>query len=239
MGFGMRLDWRLTQTECGSQLLNLFLYNWLTSIIRVWGLENASDEIARTVNSRVVDIHTDNPADELNFLGDPSKENKQWYGYPTCYTVWEPTAITDRKFAIGDQFVLSPNATFGDDTCKTTSKPASLAIQAHSAPLDAVFNKNYTSLYVTFHGSWDRNVSTGYKIVQIPFSKAGANGSFGPAAAASSGNGYTDVLFSPNVEHCSTTQCFRPVSIAKDRFERMYVTSDSGGEGELLLVGKI
>ncbi|KAF2790248.1 iron reductase domain protein [Melanomma pulvis-pyrius CBS 109.77] len=206
----------------------------------VWGVENASDEIARTVNSKAVDIHTDNPADELNFLGDPSKENKQWYGYPTCYTVWRPDAITDRAFAIGDQFVLTPNSTFADDTCKTRSKAASLSIAAHSAPLDAVFSKDYTSMYVTFHGSWNRNIPTGYKVVEIPFSKAGANGSgFGPVAQANSGTGYNDIFWNPEVEHCSTTQCFRPVSIAKDAYERMYVTSDSGGEGELLLLGKV
>lgn len=208
--------------------------------IRVWGVENASDEIARTVNSKAVDIHTDNPADELNFLGDPSKENTQWYGYPTCYTVWRPDAITDRTFAIGDQFVLTPNATFADDTCKTRSKAASLSIAAHSAPLDAVFSKDYSNMYVTFHGSWNRNIPTGYKIVEIPFSKTGANGSgFGPAALANSGTGYNDIFWNPEVEHCSTTQCFRPVSIAKDAYERMYVTSDSGGEGELLLLGKV
>ncbi|KAF2709398.1 iron reductase domain protein [Pleomassaria siparia CBS 279.74] len=206
----------------------------------VWGVENASDEITRTISSEVIDIHTDNPADELNYLGDPSKENKQWYGYPTCYTIWRPDAITDRTFTIGDQFVLTPNGTFGDDTCQQLSKPASLSFQAHSAPLDAVFNKDYTSMYVTLHGSWNRNVSTGYKVVEIPFSKMGATGrGFGPAALSSSGSGYADIFWNPDTEHCSTTQCFRPVSIAKDEFERMYVTSDSGGEGELMLLGKV
>jgi hypothetical protein len=82
-------------------------------------------------------------------------------------------------------------------------------------------------------------VPTGYRIVEIPFSK-GFNGTgFGPTALASSGEGYTDVLWNPEVEHCSTTQCFRPVSIAKDQYERMYVTSDSGGEGEMILLGKV
>lgn len=117
--------------------------------------------------------------------------------------------------------------------------PAKLAFAAHSAPLDAVFNKNYTSLYVTFHGSWDRVPSTGYKVVEVPFSK-GTNG-FTPKAAVvdSASSGYKEILFSPDEEHCSTTQCFRPVSIAKDKYERMYITSDSGTEGELLLLGRV
>ena len=208
----------------------------LTSSSRVWGVENASDEIHRTVDNNAVDIHIDNPADELNFLGDPSKANNDWYGYPTCYTVWKPEAITDKKFAVGDQFVLTPNATFSDDTCISKSTPAKLGFQAHSAPLDATFNGNYTSMYVTLHGSWNRSPSTGFKVVEIPFSRG--NGSFGPAAPASSAKGYTDVLWSPDEEHCSTTQCFRPVSIAKDKFERMYITSDSGAEGELIILGR-
>lgn len=183
-----------------------------------------------------MDIHIDNPADELNYLGDPTKPNTDWYGYPTCYTVWKPEDITDKKFAVGDQFVLTPNATFSDETCVSRSKAAKLAFQAHSAPLDATFNSNYTSMYVTFHGSWNRAPSTGFKVVEIPFAKE--NGAFGPAAAVSSAEGYSSILWSPDEEHCSTTQCFRPVSIAKDRFERMYITSDSGAEGELIILGR-
>ncbi|KAJ4294352.1 hypothetical protein N0V90_008042 [Kalmusia sp. IMI 367209] len=204
----------------------------------LWEIENASDEIHRVVGGTDVDIHADNPADEINYIGDPSKENTQWYGYPTCYTVWKPDLITDHKFAIGDQFVLTPNASFSDATCSTKSVPAKLALAAHSAPLDAVFDRNFTSMYVTFHGSWNRNPSTGFKVVQVPFTK-GANG-FGPKSAIAQSNvtGYSDILWSPDVEHCSTTQCFRPVSIAKDQSERMYITSDSGMEGELLLLGK-
>ncbi|KAK7179134.1 carbohydrate-binding cytochrome b562 [Paraphaeosphaeria sporulosa] len=204
----------------------------------LWEVENASDEITRTIDGTSVDIHADNPADEINYIGDPSKENTQWYGYPTCYTVWAPDLITDHKFTVGDQFVLTPNATFADATCNTKSIPAKLALQAHSAPLDAVFDKNYTNLYVTYHGSWNRVPSTGFKVVEVPFVK-GASG-FTPKTAIAQSNvtGYTDILWNPEVEHCSATQCFRPVSIAKDNFERMYITSDSGTEGELLMLGR-
>jgi glucose/arabinose dehydrogenase len=193
----------------------------------------------RQIGGVETDIHADNPADEINYLGDPSVENKQWYGYPTCYTVWKPEAITDHAFALGDQFVLSPNATFSDATCKARSTPAKLAFAAHSAPLDATFNKDYTSLYVTFHGSWNRIPSTGFRIVQVPFTKS--NNAFLPKTALAQSNvtGYSDLLWSPDEAQCSTTQCFRPVSIAKDRFERMYVTSDGGSEGEILLLGKV
>jgi glucose/arabinose dehydrogenase len=188
------------------------------------------------MNGTSVDIHTDNPADELNYLGDPSIVNTDWYGYPTCYTVSKPDAITDRKFAVGDQFVLEPNATFTDDTCKMKSVPASLALPAHVAPLDASFNKNYTSMYVTFHGSWNRNQATGYKVIEIPFAKD--SGGYRPTAPLNSSTAWKDVLWNPNVESCSTTQCFRPVSIAKDKYGRMYISSDSGTEGVLLILGR-
>jgi glucose/arabinose dehydrogenase len=189
----------------------------------------------RTISGVSIDIHTDNPADEINYLGDPSKPNTEWYGYPTCYTVSKPEFITDREFSVGDQFVLEPNATFADDTCKTKSVAAKLALPAHVAPLDVTFNKNFTSMYVTFHGSWNRNVSVGYKVVEVPFTRR-ADG-YTPKALLNSTIGWTDIFWSPDVEHCSTTQCFRPVSIAKDRFGRMYITSDSGAEGELVVLG--
>ncbi|CAN9265928.1 unnamed protein product [Alternaria alternata] len=202
----------------------------------LWGVENSSDELHRTIDGVSVDIHTDNPADEINYLGDPSKENTNWYGYPTCYTVFNPESITDKRFAMGDQFVLEPNATFTDDTCMTRSIPPRLALPAHSAPLDAAFDKNFTSMYITIHGSWNRSPSVGYKIIQVPFAN-GAHG-FGPKAALNSTRSWTDIFWNPDVDHCSTTQCFRPVSIAQDKYGRMYVTSDSGAEGEMIVLGK-
>jgi glucose/arabinose dehydrogenase len=164
----------------------------------------------------------------------------KWYGYPTCYTVWKPEAFTDMTFTIGDQFVLTPNETFADATCATNSVPAKMAFPAHSAPLDAAFNKDFSSLYVTFHGSWNRNPATGYKIVEVPFSKSAADGAFGPKSTIAQSNttGFSSILYNGDEEHCSTTQCFRPVSIAEDTFGRLYVTSDSGAEGEILLLGK-
>ncbi|CAI6337989.1 unnamed protein product [Periconia digitata] len=206
----------------------------------LWEVENSSDEIHRTVNGTSTDIHADNPADELNYLGDPSLPNTQWYGYPTCHTIWNPALITDTSFAIGDQFVLTPNNTFNDALCAAKSTPAKLALQAHSAPLDAAFIENSTSLLVSFHGSWNRSPSTGYKIVQIPF-VAGAEG-FAPQAMGMQGNGttgYKEIMWAPDVTKCSTTACFRPVSFAKDGFGRLYVSSDSGGGGEILMLGRV
>jgi len=53
-------------------------------------------------------------------------------------------------------------------------------IQAHSAPLQIVFYKGEDfpaeydgSAFVTLHGSWDRSIRTGYKVVRLLFDKSG------------------------------------------------------------------
>lgn len=132
--------------------------------------------------------------------------------------------------------MLEPNATFSDDTCKQRSVPAKLALQAHTAPLDAAFNSNFTSLYVTLHGSWNRNASVGYKVIEVPFTHS--RDGFGPKAPLNESFGWTDIFWNTDEEKCSTTQCFRPVAIARDAWGRMYITSDSGAEGEVIILGR-
>ncbi|KAK0118247.1 hypothetical protein ONS95_012548 [Cadophora gregata] len=204
----------------------------------LWGVENGADDIRRTVNDSALDIHQDNPADELNYLGDVSVPNTKWYGYPTCYTVWKPSDFTDKAFAIGDQFVLAPNETFSDETCKTKSEPARLAFQAHSAPLDAKFDFSFENLYIALHGSWNRSPTTGYKVVAVPFTRAD-DGSYKPTAPSNSATGYVDIWSNADMTSCGATSCFRPVGIAFDASERMYVTSDATAEGELWILGKV
>ncbi|KAL2061658.1 hypothetical protein VTL71DRAFT_7035 [Oculimacula yallundae] len=204
----------------------------------MWGVENSSDDMIRTVNNTAVDIHTDNPAEELNYLGDVSIPNTKWYGYPTCFTVWKPSDITDKIFSVGDQFVLSPNSTFNDTSCTTLSEPPRLAFQAHSAPLDAKFDPSFKNLYVAFHGSWNRDTPTGYKLSAVPFTK-GADGSYKPTAVVDSATGYVDIWWNKDVTTCGATSCFRPVGIAFDKFERMYVVSDAPAEGELWILGRV
>lgn len=79
-------------------------------------------------------------------------------GWPYCY---------------GNRVPDPDYGTRGD--CAQTRAPAVL-MQAHSAPLGITFGaglkcpQRYRSmLYVAFHGSWNRTVPTGYKLVGIPF----------------------------------------------------------------------
>ncbi|KAK1570044.1 [Colletotrichum navitas] len=204
----------------------------------VWGVENSGDDFARTVNGQSYDIHTDNPAEELNFLGNPSEPNEQWYGYPTCFSVWEPSVITDKSFAVGHQFVVAPNDTFNDDTCIQRSIAPRLSFQAHSAPIGAAFDGSFQNLYVTLHGSWNRSPATGFKVSAVPFTKL-SNGNYDPVAAADSKTGYTDILWSTNVDTCTSSTCFRPSGITWDRsFSRLFVASDNDVEGELFILTK-
>jgi len=184
-------------------------------------------------------VHIDNPAEELNYLGDPAKSNEQWYGYPTCWTVGDPSVIKDKTFKIGQQFMITPNSTFNDATCAEKSVPPRLPMKAHSAPIDGKFDKDYKNLYVSLHGSWNRQPATGYKVIQIPFTKL-ESGAYDPVAPADSAfaQGYSDILWTQNEGSCSQNACLRPTGITwHPDGSRMYVASD-GSSGELYILYK-
>ena len=81
------------------------------------------------------------------------------YGWPFCYG----DRVPDKS--------QNPPAGF----CEKTGTPA-VKMQAHSAPLGLAFydggkfpEQNSGDLFVGFHGSWNRSVPTGYKLVRISF----------------------------------------------------------------------
>ncbi|ORY09459.1 hypothetical protein BCR34DRAFT_602846 [Clohesyomyces aquaticus] len=209
----------------------------------LWGVENSGDNFKRTVNGKSTDIHNNNPGEKLHYMGDVTKPNNDWYGYPTCFTVWNPPDFTDKKFAVGDWFVVSPNTTFNDDTCKQKCTAPALTFMPHSAPIDSKFDADYSNLYVTFHGSWNRSPTTGFKLVVVPFTK-GSDGVYKPVAPLSSDKGYTDVFWNPDVTKCTgngpsfSSGCFRPAGLAFDKSERLFMTSDTSSDGELWVLGK-
>ena len=85
-----------------------------------------------------------------------------FYGWPECY-------------AAGGRVVADPGGRGSAERCRQMTLPT-IEIQAHSAPLGLAF---YTgeqfppsyrgSLFVAYHGSWNRSVPTGYKVVRVPF----------------------------------------------------------------------
>ncbi|KAL1844753.1 hypothetical protein VTK73DRAFT_1852 [Phialemonium thermophilum] len=204
----------------------------------IWGVENSGDDLTRTNNGQRQDIHKDNPSEKLNFLGDPLKTRDVWYGYPTCWTVWDPTPFGTMK--TGSQFVLAPNATANDASCASVTPPR-LSFQAHSAPIWNTFDANATNMYVTFHGSWDRQPPTGFKVVQIPFTKL-ANGQYDPVAPPDSMTGYKDIFSAQDPTRCTAngltqSNCFRLTAAAWDPAGRgLFVGSDNSREGEIYLL---
>lgn len=91
------------------------------------------------------------PPEEINIVKEGSH-----YGWPYCYGDRVPDPEYDR-----------------DEFCKNTIPPV-FKMQAHSAPLGLafytgeLFPEEYRGdLFVAFHGSWNRSVPTGYKVVRI------------------------------------------------------------------------
>jgi glucose/arabinose dehydrogenase len=85
-----------------------------------------------------------------------------FYGWPYC--VFE-----------GDRAVPDPDLGGGPGRCETVARP-SLTLEAHSAPLGLSF---YTgtqfpaeyrdNLFVALHGSWNRTVPAGHKVIRVRF----------------------------------------------------------------------
>ncbi len=82
------------------------------------------------------------------------------YGWPRCHA----GNIPDPQFGQGNA------------ACQGVQKPL-IAMQAHSAPLGLTFyptsaqqfpEQYRNSLYIAFHGSWNRSIPTGYKVVRVP-----------------------------------------------------------------------
>lgn len=116
-------------------------------------LQPNTGQIFATENGR--DLLEDNiPPDEINLIREGNN-----YGWPICYG----KNIHDANF---DKNVYIVDPCLG----KTASY---INIQAHSAPLGLAFAPSTwpaeykNNLFVAFHGSWNRAVPTGYKIVRF------------------------------------------------------------------------
>lgn len=95
----------------------------------IFSVENSIDEIQR----QGVDVHQDNPGEEMNYHGflNGSAEEDQGgnYGYPDCFALWGGGIPDQGNLTVGDQFAPSPNGTLNDTTCAQERVPPRLTFQ--------------------------------------------------------------------------------------------------------------
>jgi len=122
----------------------------------IWSVENSVDNLQRDG----VDVHNDNPAEELNYHGNVSSPRGSNHGYPLCYTLWGTQDFPNLgNLTTGDQFAATGaegaglSGTVSDSLCNALFTPPVLSFQAHTAPLDIVFDSSGENAYVSFHGS--------------------------------------------------------------------------------------
>lgn len=117
---------------------------------KVWATEMGRDYLGDNL-----------PPDEINII-----EASNDYGWPSCYG----KNIPDTEYL---------DAGSAATACKDKI-PSLIDIQAHSAPLGLDFFPNRgwpdhyrNNLLVAFHGSWNRTVPTGYKLILFRFNSQG------------------------------------------------------------------
>lgn len=208
----------------------------------IWSVENSIDNFKRDGKT----VYQDNPGEELNFLGYvnetlnvPGYSGKN-YGYPSCVAVWDVESLPDNQgLQVGDQILVDDSTTKlanNDTDCQNPEKFASprLTFQAHMAPLDMHFD-NFADkpeaggdgdLWVTFHGSWNRDIPVGYKLSKIAFDK----GTGMPVARTTDKQNYEDVMWNSDLMKCDSGECFRPVGVVVDRKGKVWLGSDATGE---------
>lgn len=178
------------QTVYARGLRNSVDFAWHPITGDLWANDNGGDGLGDDV-----------PPEEINIVRQGND-----YGWPDCYAYRQP---------------VNWGAGARPDRCSSTQAPE-VEMQAHSAPLGISF---YTGLqfpasyagdaFVGFHGSWNRNVPAGYKVVRV-------------RAGAGSAAGVEDFLWG-FLDVDSRTWSGRPVQALAGPDGSLYVTDDSTG----------
>lgn len=134
------------------------------------GLRNSVFMAIHPVNGKIWatemgrDLLGDNlPSDEINILEEGGN-----YGWPVCYG----KNIHDTEF--------DKNTYIRNPCMEPFEKPSHIDIPAHSAPLGLAFipeegwpQEYWYNALVAYHGSWNRSIPTGYKIVRYRLDQNG------------------------------------------------------------------
>ena len=161
----------------------------------IWGTDMGRDLLGDDV-----------PPDELNIIREGGN-----YGWAVCYG----KNVHDTNY--------DKNTYIRNPCMEPFEVPSHIDIPAHSAPLGLVFvpeegwpEEWWYDALVAYHGSWNRSVPTGYKIVRIPLDAQG--NSEGPAQDFMTGFMTED-----------GTVIGRPVDILIEPGGSMYVSDDRAG----------
>jgi len=148
--------------EFAHGLRNTVFFTWNTETKEMWGADMGWDFLGDNL-----------PPDEINILKGGGN-----YGWPICYGKNIHDTVFDKN-----TYIRNP--------CMEPFETSSyIDIPAHSAPLGLAFvpkdtekgkfGANITwprdywyNLFVSYHGSWNRTVPTGYKIVRYKFNEKG------------------------------------------------------------------
>lgn len=190
----------------------------------LWGAQNGIDMLNRADLGG--DIHQDNPAEILSRF----HTEGAFHGYPWCWAEYNlPPNFGDGRNSIWAHPSTMNDGTHDDAWCRASTQPAALAMQGHSAPLDLEF---YTGslfpeafrgdLFVTFHGSWNRDTPTGYKVVHVDINGTTAS----DPATFFEFDGAGDFAGEWGI---------RPVGVRTGKDGQLFVTSDASDE--ILVIG--
>ena len=97
----------------------------------------------------------------------------------TIYDLGKEGGDAGWSYCYGDRVPDSNFTKPGDHRCQNVIEPK-VQMQAHSAPLGLAFSEGSAfpaeyrnSIFVAFHGSWNRSVPTGYKVVRVKLDDKG------------------------------------------------------------------
>jgi glucose/arabinose dehydrogenase len=184
--------WVYQPDGSGGRLFSKGLRNAVGLAVNPW-----NRQVWATNNGRDL-MGDDTPPETVNALQDGAD-----FGWPRCHA--------------GD--VIDPD--FGKaGSCDGVAQPL-VKMQAHSAPLGLAFYQGdgfpaqYRGLFVAFHGSWNRSVPTGYKVIFIPLDGTGTVS--GPPQDFATG------------WLVSGKALGRPVGLTVGADGALYVSDDTGG----------